>query len=142
MTISDTIEQCFSTAREFIIDVTPDYNRGPSAFALVCTDTKDASKGYILLHDTYKDKMITTLLHQNNNGTLDISFVIKKTADTINIKNLKYDKTHFSNFLKSGTTDQRIAFVLATGKTSDGAISMLGLHQMMSPILLDKYSIV
>ena len=141
MTISDTIEQCFSSTQEIIIDVTPDYNRGPSAIALVCADTSNAAKGYLLLHDTYKDKKITLLLHQNND-TLDISLVIKDTADTINIKNLKFDKTHFSNFLKSGTTDQRIAFVLASGKMANGAISMLPVHEMLSPILLDKYSIV
>jgi hypothetical protein len=141
MTISDTIEQCFSSTQEIIIDVTPNYDKGPSAFALVCSDTKTAAKGYFLLHDTYKEKKITILLHQNND-TLDISFVIKDTADTINIKNIKYDKNHFANFLKSGTTDQRIAFVLATGKMPNGEISLLPVHEMLSPILLDKYSIV
>lgn len=141
MAISDTIEQCFSSTQEIIIDVTPNYEKGPSAFALVCGDTKTAAKGYFLLYDTYKDKKITVLIHQNND-TLDISFVVKDTADTINIKNIKYDKNHLANFLKSGTTDQRIAFVLATGKMPNGAISLLPVHEMLSPILLDKYSIV
>jgi hypothetical protein len=141
MTISDTIEQFFSSAQEVIIDVTPDYKKGPSAIALVCTDPTSAAKGYFLLHETYKDRKITILLHQNID-TLDIYFVIKDTADTINIKNLKYDKNEFDNFLKSGTTDQRIALILSTGKMPSGAISMLSIPQMLSPIVLDKYSIV
>lgn len=140
MTISDTIEQCFSSINEIIIDVTKDYKKGPSAIALLVSDNK-APKGYALLHKNYKNKKITLLIHQNSD-TLDISLVIKETADTINIKNLKFDKTQFLNFLKSGTTDQRIVFVLATGRESDGAMMLLSIPEMLSPILLDKYSII
>ncbi len=140
MTISDTIENCFSS-KEIIIDVARNFEKEPNVFALVVSDVINAGKGYSLLHENYKNRKITLLLHQKND-TLDISLVIKDTADTINIKNLKYDKTHFDNFLKVGTTDQRIAFVLTTGKEPSGAITLLPIHQMLSPILLDKYSIV
>jgi len=140
MTISDTIEQYF-LSNEVIIDVARNFEKEPNVFALVVTDIINAGKGYSLLHENYKNRKITLLLHKNNDK-LNISLVIKDTADTINIKNLKYDKTHFDNFLKVGTTDQRIAFVLSTGKMPNGAISLLPIHQMLSPILLDKYSIV
>ena len=140
MTISDTIEQCF-LSNEIIIDVAQNFEKEPNVFALVVSDINKAAKGYVMLHDHYKDRKITLLVHKNNDR-LDISLVIKDTADTINIKTLKYDKTHFDNFLKVGTNDQRMAFVLSTGKHPTGGIMLLPINQMLSPILLDKYSIV
>lgn len=141
MTISNTIENYFSSTSEIIIYVTPDYRKRPSAFGLVCVDKKNAIKGYSLLHENYKDKKITILLHQNGDK-LDISFVIKETADAINIKNLKYDINDLKTFLASGNNDQRIAFILSDEKPTNGGVSILSIPEMLSPILLDKYSLV
>jgi hypothetical protein len=47
MIISDTLENFFYSTEEIIIDVTPDYSRGPSVFALVCSDTSNVIPNFI-----------------------------------------------------------------------------------------------
>lgn len=85
-----------------------------------------------------KNKNATLVIFQYENK-VNISIVVKDTADAINIKNLNFDKNQLTDFLTKEPKDRRLVF--AIGLISNGQLSLTATREPFSPLLLDKYEI-
>lgn len=138
MTIIDKIEKSLEKANAIQFFTTPNYEKEPPVIVLLFDKQNDGTDGYNLLIDNYKNKNATLVIFQNENK-VNISIVVKDTADAINIKNLNFDKIQLADFLTKEPKDRR--FVFAIGLTSNGQLTLTATREPFSPILLDKYVI-
>ena len=138
MTIIDKIEKYLEKANAIQFFTTPNYEKEPPVIVLVFDKQNDGIDGYNLLIDNYKNKNATLVIFQYENK-VNISIVVKDTANAINIKNLNFDKNQLNDFLTKEPKDRRFAF--AIGLISNGQLALTVTRQPFSPLLLDKYEI-
>jgi hypothetical protein len=121
MTTIDKIEKSLGTATSIQFFPTPDYNKKPSVIVLIFDKPYDGADGYNLLLDNCKDKNASLIIFQNSDK-VDISIVVKNTADAINIKNINFDKNQLADFLSKEPKDRR--FVFSIGFVSGGQLTL------------------
>ena len=93
----------------------------------------------------YADEDITQILAVDQMETsfqnsLDISIVIKDTADAVNVKNLTFNESQLDSFVKNEPKERK--FVFAIGYFKDGILSISATRNPFQPVLLDKYNIL
>jgi hypothetical protein len=138
MTIIDKIEKSLEKANAIQFFTTPNYEKEPPVIVLLFDKQNDGIDGYNLLIDNYKNKNTTLVIFQYENK-VNISIVVKDTADAINIKNLNFDKNQLTDFLTKEPKDRR--FVFAIGLISNKQVVLTPTRHPFSPVLLDKYEI-
>lgn len=138
MTIIDKIEKSFQTASSIEFHPSRDLEKEPSVIILVFDKERAGADTYNLLLDNYGNKELVIVISPSK-STLDISFVSKKTADTINLKNLRYDKNQLESFLAIQPKNE--CFVFAIGFNSNGKLVLTATREPFSPLLIYKYEI-
>lgn len=86
----------------------------PSIVTLIFDNETDGVKGYELLLNLRKTSDTITVIIKKKESKVDLTIVLKETADAINIDNLNYSETQLNNFKSEDD-----AFVLAIGMHID-----------------------
>lgn len=136
----NTIEDSLNKASEVYFHLTDNYNKEPSSIKLGFTNPQDGIIGYKGISVVFKDFETTVIIFKNSNNILSLSIVSKQTANTLNIKNVKYDDNNLSLFLKNEPKNQSICLLI--GPVPASGYDVVFPEGIVTPLVIGSHDIV
>jgi hypothetical protein len=133
------IEDSLNKSDQIYFYKTENYEQEPPLIKLGFNDPQDGISGYSGINELFNSLEVTLVLFVKSERVLDISIVDKNNATAINVKNLKYDKSNFDDYVANEPLERKFMIAIGVNPAVKPHIALP--EGLMRPIVFDKYSV-
>lgn len=133
------IEDKLSGAVDIYLHPTPDYDKEPPTIKFSFKNPKYVFDAWEYLHKFFSNSESTAQIYLKRNEKLDISFVSKKSAETINLKGIKFHLENIADFEKLEPSNRKIMLLMGPEPAKEFYVALP--DSIQSPLIIDSYKI-